>query len=152
MIPPESRFRTARPLEPKGVGRVAELEREVDGGPPATVGIAHTRWATHGGVTQANAHPHLDARDRIAVVHNGIVETMMALQASLEADGVVFRSETDTEVLPHLIRRHYHGDPLKAVRDALAHARHVRHHGDVRPAPRSPHRRPQRIAARGGPR
>ncbi|TNE87777.1 MAG: glutamine--fructose-6-phosphate transaminase (isomerizing) [Deltaproteobacteria bacterium] len=103
------------------VGRVAGLVRKAVDPPHATVGIAHTRWATHGGVTLANTHPHMDGPERIAVVHNGIIENMDALKAQLEAEGVEFRSETDTEVLPHLIRRHYKGDPLQAVRSALAH-------------------------------
>jgi glucosamine--fructose-6-phosphate aminotransferase (isomerizing) len=107
----------------KAVGRVDELARKVEAGPSAHLGIAHTRWATHGGVTEANAHPHLDADQRIAVVHNGIIENMSALKATLVGQGVTFRSETDTEVLPHLIRRHYRGDPLEAVRTALAHVR-----------------------------
>ncbi|MCB9682065.1 MAG: glutamine--fructose-6-phosphate transaminase (isomerizing) [Alphaproteobacteria bacterium] len=105
------------------VGRVADLKREVRQAPAASLGIAHTRWATHGGVTVANAHPHTDATGRIAVVHNGIIENMTALRAMLTAEGVVFRSETDTEVLPHLIRRHLQGDPVDAVRRALEHIR-----------------------------
>jgi glucosamine--fructose-6-phosphate aminotransferase (isomerizing) len=104
----------------KAVGRVDELAGDVDDSPPATVGIAHTRWATHGGITQPNAHPHLDADLRIAVVHNGIIENMNELKAMLVAEGVKFRSETDTEILPHLIRRAYTGDPLQAVCNALA--------------------------------
>jgi glucosamine--fructose-6-phosphate aminotransferase (isomerizing) len=107
----------------KCVGRVAELARKVDAGPATQVGIAHTRWATHGGVTDANAHPHTDGPERIAVVHNGIVENMTALRKQLAAEGVVFRSETDTEVLPHLIRKAYEGDPLKAVLKAIERIR-----------------------------
>ena len=68
-------------------------------------GIAHTRWATHGGATEANAHPHLDCRGRVAVAHNGIIENYAALKRELESDGHRFTSETDTEVLPHLIER-----------------------------------------------
>jgi glucosamine--fructose-6-phosphate aminotransferase (isomerizing) len=107
----------------KAVGRVDELARKVEGGPKARLGIAHTRWATHGGVTEINAHPHADAPQRIAVVHNGIIENMSALKAMLVTAGVTFRSETDTEVLPHLIRKHYRGDPMEAVRAALAQVR-----------------------------
>lgn len=103
----------------KDTGRVAKLQSGIDKPPGATVGIAHTRWATHGGVTQANAHPHLDGPERIAVVHNGIIENMDELRAQLEAEGVTFRSETDTEVLPHLIRRNFEGDPLEAVTRTL---------------------------------
>ncbi|MCB9663407.1 MAG: glutamine--fructose-6-phosphate transaminase (isomerizing) [Alphaproteobacteria bacterium] len=107
----------------RAVGRVSDLVQAAREAPEATVGIAHTRWATHGGVTEANAHPHLDAASRIAVVHNGIIENMTALRAQLTSEGVAFRSETDTEVLPHLVRRHYEGDPVDAVQRALAHIR-----------------------------
>ncbi|MCB9678486.1 MAG: glutamine--fructose-6-phosphate transaminase (isomerizing) [Alphaproteobacteria bacterium] len=107
----------------KDVGRVDNLARAVEGGPGALMGIAHTRWATHGGITQPNAHPHLDGEQRIAVVHNGIIENMNALKAQLQADGVVFRSETDTEIFAHLIRKHYTGDPREAVCAAVKHVR-----------------------------
>ena len=107
----------------RAVGRVAELEKGLAEAPPSTLGIAHTRWATHGGVTVPNAHPHTDQAGGIAVVHNGIIENMSALKASLKAEGVVFRSQTDTEILPHLIRKYYTGDPLEAVRSALLHIR-----------------------------
>jgi glucosamine--fructose-6-phosphate aminotransferase (isomerizing) len=107
----------------KDIGRVTNLASHLEGGPPGTVGIAHTRWATHGGVTQPNAHPHTDGTGRIAVVHNGIIENSSHLRARLKEKGVVFRSETDTEVLPHLIRDHWRGDALQAVLDALVHVR-----------------------------
>ncbi|MGC6494300.1 MAG: glutamine--fructose-6-phosphate transaminase (isomerizing), partial [Myxococcota bacterium] len=107
----------------KSVGRVADLEARLAQAPEGTIGIAHTRWATHGGVTEANAHPHLDAEQGLAVVHNGIIENMSGLRAMLSEDGVQFRSETDTEVLPHLIRRAYDGDLMAAVRAALARVR-----------------------------
>jgi len=103
----------------KRVGRVDALDAALADAPESTTGIAHTRWATHGGITEENAHPHCDADSGIAVVHNGIIENMSALRAQLEAEGVVFRSETDTEVLPHLVRKFYSGDPVKAVRSAL---------------------------------
>ncbi len=105
------------------VGRVKQLEEALKDAPEASVGIAHTRWATHGGITEANAHPHLDGTGRIAVVHNGIIENYGVLKAQLEKEGVVFRSETDTEVLPHLIRYYYRGDPLEAVASALREVR-----------------------------
>lgn len=101
------------------VGFVAELTGAVAPDQPGQSGIGHTRWATHGGVTESNAHPHVDSTGRIAVIHNGIVENHAAIRAHLAQEGVVFRSETDTEVLPHLIRKFYRGDPLEAVRAAL---------------------------------
>ena len=105
------------------VGRVAALAQAVPEGLAGSTGIAHTRWATHGGVTKENAHPHLDGAERIAVVHNGIIDNMAVLRERLEEEGVSFRSETDTEVLPHLIRRYYEGDPEEAVRKALQQVR-----------------------------
>jgi glucosamine--fructose-6-phosphate aminotransferase (isomerizing) len=103
------------------VGRVAELAKRVKTGPTSSIGIAHTRWATHGGISEANAHPHTDTESRIAVVHNGIIENMTALRTMLSAEGVVFRSETDTEVIPHLIRKHYQGNPMQAIQAAMQH-------------------------------
>ncbi|MCZ9336346.1 glutamine--fructose-6-phosphate aminotransferase, partial [Streptomyces sp. TRM76130] len=70
-----------------------------------TTGIAHTRWATHGAPSDVNAHPHMSADDRVAVVHNGIIDNAAELRRKLEAEGVEFLSETDTEVLVHLIAR-----------------------------------------------
>ncbi len=102
------------------VGRVAELTSVVPEAQPGSVGIAHTRWATHGGVTRDNAHPHTDSTGRIAVVHNGIIENASEIRARMSREGVQFRSETDTEVLPHLIRDCYKGDPVAAVRQALS--------------------------------
>ena len=107
----------------KRVGRVSELDRAVHDGPRAGIGIAHTRWATHGGVTEPNAHPHLDGPREIAVVHNGIIENMVELRNRLASTGVQFRSETDTEILPHLLREHYDGDPLATVIRALREIR-----------------------------
>ncbi len=101
------------------VGPVGKLIEAVSPELTGHTGIGHTRWATHGGVTEANAHPHMDGPERIAVIHNGIIENHQALRARLQEEGVVFRSETDTEVLPHLIRKLYRGDPLEAVRSAL---------------------------------
>ncbi len=82
-------------------------------------GIAHTRWATHGEPNRINAHPHLDTDGRVAVVHNGIIENFSALRAQLEKRGRVFLSETDTEVLAHLISDFYHGNLEQAVQRAL---------------------------------
>jgi glucosamine--fructose-6-phosphate aminotransferase (isomerizing) len=84
-----------------------------------TMGIGHTRWATHGEPSDINSHPHTDVSGKIAVVHNGIIENHGKLKAWLEAHGVVFRSETDTEVIAHLIDFHYNGDLLLAVTEAL---------------------------------
>ncbi len=95
-------------------GSVALAER------PATTGIGHTRWATHGRVSEENAHPHYDSGDRVHVVVNGIVENYMALKERLIAQGSVFTSETDAEVIAHLIAEHYSGELAAAVRAAYA--------------------------------
>ena len=103
------------------VGRVAEIEKEIESqGISATIGIGHTRWATHGGVTEFNAHP-LISRGELAVVHNGIIENYETLRATLTAAGYVFESQTDTEVIAHLIHRHYSasGDLVAATREAV---------------------------------
>ncbi len=91
--------------------------------PPATVGLAHTRWATHGRVTEENAHPHGDCTDAIHIVLNGIVENHAELRRELQAEGHVFSSETDAEIVAHLIERHYDGDLTAAVREAFAELR-----------------------------
>ena len=83
------------------------------------VGIGHTRWATHGIPNQINAHPHFDSKKEIAVVHNGIIENFRGIRTHLETAGCRFRSETDSEVLPHLIDSFYKGDLLQAVQSAL---------------------------------
>ena len=87
--------------------------------PTGTLGIGHTRWATHGRPTIVNAHPHSDCYARIMVVHNGIIENFAELKAELEARGHEFTSETDSEVIPHLIEDLYQGDLVSAVRQAL---------------------------------
>jgi glucosamine--fructose-6-phosphate aminotransferase (isomerizing) len=91
--------------------------------PPATIGLAHTRWATHGRVTEENAHPHGDCEDRIHIVLNGIVENHAELRRELESEGHHFSSETDAEIVAHLIERHYDGDLTTAVRAAFADLR-----------------------------
>jgi glucosamine--fructose-6-phosphate aminotransferase (isomerizing) len=91
--------------------------------PPSDTGIAHTRWATHGRVTEENAHPHDDSSGQVHIVLNGIVENHAGLRKRLQADGEVFTSETDAEVVAHLIARHYDGDLAAAVRAAYAELR-----------------------------
>ncbi len=91
--------------------------------PQAETGIGHTRWATHGRVTEENAHPHYDTTDSVHIVVNGIVENYIALKARLVQEGAVFTSETDAEVIAHLVAHHYDGDLLEAVRAAYAELR-----------------------------
>ena len=105
----------------KTVGRLASLEKMLAAQPlPGRIGIGHTRWATHGRPSDRNAHPHLDCAERLAVVHNGIIENYMKLREWLQDCGHIFRSETDTEVIPHLIEELNQGDILAAFRQALA--------------------------------
>ena len=101
----------------KVTGRIANLcEKTADGkNCPGTVGIGHTRWATHGAPTDTNAHPHLSNDGKFAVVHNGIVENYMSLREELIEKGYRFESQTDTEVIVHLIEMYYVGDLKKAV-------------------------------------
>ncbi len=107
----------------KRAGEVAELEDALEGvdADGVRVGIGHTRWSTHGPPTDENAHPHTDARGRIAVVHNGIIENYAELREELSAAGVVFESDTDTEVVPHLIARNLERGqtPDRAFREAI---------------------------------
>ncbi|WNF27195.1 glutamine--fructose-6-phosphate transaminase (isomerizing) [Streptomyces sp. C11-1] len=103
----------------KAKGRVRELEAKVPKRFAGTAGIAHTRWATHGAPSDENAHPHLDAENKVAVVHNGIIDNASELRAKLVADGFAFLSETDTEVLTHLIARAQADTLEEKVREAL---------------------------------
>ena len=103
------------------VGKIRALREAVPKDLAGSWGIGHTRWATHGGVTEANAHPHFDASGKIAVAHNGIIENYRALRERLSKEGVVFASETDTEVIPNLVAKYYEGDLEAAVKAALAH-------------------------------
>ncbi|MDE3179635.1 MAG: glutamine--fructose-6-phosphate transaminase (isomerizing) [Acidobacteriota bacterium] len=126
------------PFLAKAVGKVASLEERIkDAHPEGTVGIAHTRWATHGKPTEANAHPHTDCTGNLFLVHNGIIENYLPLKKQLAAAGHAFHTETDTEVLAHLIESLYQGDLETAVLRALQsvegtyglaiiHARHPR--------------------------
>ena len=104
----------------KTAGKINVLEQKLSGiDIKSTQGIAHTRWATHGEPTQLNAHPHTDAEGEIALVHNGIIENFRTLREFLVQEGFTIRTETDTEVLVHLIRFYYNGDLTEAVRIAL---------------------------------
>jgi glucosamine--fructose-6-phosphate aminotransferase (isomerizing) len=103
----------------KSKGKVRDLERALPEQPRGTVGIAHTRWATHGEPSDRNAHPHSDTQNRFAIVHNGIIENSRELRARLETSGVVFRSDTDSEVLAHLIGAMRADTLMEAVRGAL---------------------------------
>lgn len=103
-------------------GNLSNLESALDPAElNATLGIGHTRWATHGPPSEANAHPHLDCAQKIAVVHNGIIENFHALRRDLAERGHQLRSDTDTEVIAHLIEETYEGDLFLAVRSALTH-------------------------------
>ena len=108
----------------KAVGKLEKLEEklgnsEIKGG----IGIGHSRWATHGQVTEENAHPHSDCKKNIFVVHNGIIENFEQLKKKLQKEGHTFNSETDTEVLSHLIEKFFAGSLEDAVREALLHVK-----------------------------
>jgi glucosamine--fructose-6-phosphate aminotransferase (isomerizing) len=104
----------------KRVGKLGNLEAELKKHPlTGTAGIGHTRWATHGRPSDSNAHPHLDCKGRIAVIHNGIIENHAALRFDLTEKGHTFSSETDTEVVAHLLEEYYTGDIVEAVRKTL---------------------------------
>ena len=106
----------------KAKGRLSVLSEKIQGGAGLedTAGIGHTRWATHGKPSDENSHPHRSASGRFAVVHNGIIENYATLKKGLQEKGIEFLSETDTEVVAHLIEQNYTGDFLAAVRAAVA--------------------------------
>ena len=101
----------------KAKGRLKVLRDKTENGSTVsgTMGIGHTRWATHGEPSDVNAHPHLSQSGRFAVVHNGIIENYMALRERLTAKGFEFISETDTEVIAHLFEYYYKGDIMDAI-------------------------------------
>jgi glutamine---fructose-6-phosphate transaminase (isomerizing) len=104
----------------KAAGKLSVLEGELlENMPQGTIGIGHTRWATHGAPTTTNAHPHTDQSGRIAVIHNGIIENSASIRKALEQRGHTFKSDTDTEVLAHLVGEFYHGNLEEAVANAL---------------------------------
>ena len=103
------------------VGKIAELEQKLNNMDiKGSIGIAHTRWATHGEPTEENAHPHRDQDGNVFVIHNGIIENYHSLKKRLEKEGITFRSETDTEVLAHLIGLNFDGSLSEAVRKTMS--------------------------------
>ena len=102
-------------------GKLDKLDLLLDGirDLPSSIGVGHTRWATHGEPNESNAHPHTDCTGNLVVVHNGIIENYYTLRQQLQYEGHVFKSETDTEVLAHLVEKYLKGDLVQAVRDAL---------------------------------
>jgi glucosamine--fructose-6-phosphate aminotransferase (isomerizing) len=128
------------------VGRIADLAEYLRERPaPGCHGISHTRWATHGPATERNAHPHIGGDGAVAVVHNGVIENYAALRRQLREQGVVFHSDTDTEVIAHLIARHFDGDLIQAVRETLPLL-----HGTYGLAVLSPHQPDLIVGARLG--
>lgn len=121
-------------------GKVSELADQVQAAVmPGGVGIGHTRWATHGRPSEANAHPHRDCTGKIAVVHNGIIENFIELREQLTFEGHTFTSETDTEVVAHLLEKYYDGDLVEAMRKTVRRlegayalvAVHADHQGEI---------------------
>jgi glucosamine--fructose-6-phosphate aminotransferase (isomerizing) len=124
----------------RAVGKISNLEKKIskNGFSPADPVILHTRWATHGKVCEANAHPHSDCAGNIFVVHNGIIENYLALKEQLSEEGHVFSSGTDTEVIAHLIEKYFEGNLEEAVRKSLGYL--VGTHGLAVISSRDPHK------------
>ncbi|HUK31851.1 MAG TPA: isomerizing glutamine--fructose-6-phosphate transaminase, partial [Candidatus Acidoferrum sp.] len=108
-------------------GKLRNLEEAIHASPIEGIyGVGHTRWATHGRPTEENAHPHRDCTGEIVVVHNGIIENYLELKRQLIAEGHKFKTETDTEVVAHMVEKYWNGGPLEAaVRTAVKHLRGV---------------------------
>ncbi len=104
----------------KKAGKIRALIEHVPADLPGEYGIGHTRWATHGVVNETNAHPHTDCSGRIALAHNGIIENFESLKEILQSEDHIFKTETDSEVIVHLIGKYYRGDLETAVREAIA--------------------------------
>ena len=108
----------------RSTGKLVNLKANLEKNPIAgNIGIGHTRWATHGKPSEENAHPHTDCSGKIVVVHNGIIENYISLKKQLVEEGHKFDSETDTEVVAHLIEKNYHGNILEATKKALKQVR-----------------------------
>ncbi len=104
----------------KRTGKVHVLAKELETkNSDATIGIGHTRWATHGIPNEVNAHPHFDAKRRFSIVHNGIIENYLQLKSELIKEGFLFRSQTDSEVIVHLVDKYYNGSLIDAVKLAV---------------------------------
>jgi glucosamine--fructose-6-phosphate aminotransferase (isomerizing) len=103
----------------KKIGKIINLEEFLPEGLDAKIGIGHTRWATHGGVTDLNAHPHLSRNKHFAIIHNGIIENYTILKNKLKSEGYEFRSETDSEVIAHLLEKNYKGNFEEAFYNTL---------------------------------
>ncbi|MEK7314895.1 MAG: glutamine--fructose-6-phosphate aminotransferase, partial [Candidatus Eisenbacteria bacterium] len=104
----------------KAAGKISVLEKQIEfSHPVGTLGIAHTRWATHGEPNTVNAHPHSDCTGRIAVVHNGIIENYSTIKTKLQEEGHRFTTDTDSEVIAHLIEKFYDGNLEAAVASSL---------------------------------
>ena len=104
----------------KKIGKIVNLESFLPEGLEGRLGIGHTRWATHGGVTDSNAHPHASANRKISIIHNGIIENYIILKNKLKSEGFEFRTETDSEVIAYLIEKNYNGDFEEAFNNTLS--------------------------------